>query len=83
MLKLRIILLQIAHDFIDTFDAVLALLNEVTNGLPALETYIKIFGCSNIRLLESPLITMYVEIIMFEIQAVKLFDRSTFRKWKA
>jgi hypothetical protein len=71
------------HDFVDTFDAVLALLSEVTNGLPALETYIKIFGCSDIRLLEIPLVTMYVEIIMFGIQAVKLFDRSTIRKCQA
>ncbi len=81
--KLKITMLQIAHDIIDTFEAVLTLLSEISEGLRALETYIDTFGGSEIRLLERPLITVYFELITLGIKAVKLFDRSAFRKLKA
>jgi hypothetical protein len=79
-LKLPLIKVQVARDIIETFEAVLAMLDEISNGLPTLETYIDIFGFSEIRLLEAPLIKIYAELISFGIQAVKLFDRSMFRE---
>jgi hypothetical protein len=71
---------QIERDIANTFAAVVALLDGVLRGLPALDIYIQIFGASHIRLLEKPLVDLYATLITFGIEAAKLFDRPVGRK---
>jgi hypothetical protein len=59
---------------------VVALLDSVLRGLPALDIYVQIFGASRIRLLEKPLVDLYATLITFGIEAAKLFDRPVRRK---
>ena len=57
------------------------MLEQVAMRLPVLETYIGLFGSSENQLLKAPLIDIYTTLILFGIQALKLFDRSKIRKF--
>jgi hypothetical protein len=72
--------MQIARDVIDTFDIIITLLENMLKRLPMVETYIDIFGASNIQLLRVPLVNLYSKLIEFGIQVVKLFDGWTVRE---
>lgn len=64
------------------FDEVLNfLLHEVLTALPTLELYFEMFGMSSIGILKVPLTKVYVEFIQFALLAIKLYDRSTSRKF--
>ena len=56
------------------------MLEQVAMRLPVLETYIGLFGSSENQLLKAPLIDIYTTLMLFGIQALKLFDRSRIRK---
>ena len=73
--------MQVAGDIVDTLNTVLIFFEDIVKGLPALETYIDIFGSSQLQLLREPLVDIYREFIVFGLQAVRLFDRSPIRKW--
>lgn len=45
-------------------------------GLPALETYVHLYSASELQLLKTPLVNIYVDLISFGLRAVKLVDRS-------
>ncbi|MCJ1305113.1 hypothetical protein MMC08_007927, partial [Hypocenomyce scalaris] len=66
----------VAGDIADTFNTVLIFFEDIVKGLPALETYIDIFGSSQLQLLRESLVDIYREFVVFGLQAVKLFDRS-------
>ena len=72
---------QVAGDIADTFNTVLIFFEDIVKGLPALETYIDIFGSSQLQLLRESLVDIYREFVVFGLQAVKLFDRSPVREW--
>lgn len=71
--------IAIAQDVIGVFEEALAALEGVTNALPAMSTYISIFGGSELQLLRRPLITIYAQFVIFGLQAVKLFNRSSLK----
>ena len=66
--------MQYSRDFVDTVNAVVDELDHILMGIPALEVYVQIFGASNIRLLEEPLVSLYAALMNFGIEAAKLFD---------
>lgn len=55
---------------------VIEVLDVIRNSLPALEVYIDIFSGSKILLLEEPLVNIYTQLMLFGVEAVKLFNRS-------
>ncbi|KZP08930.1 hypothetical protein FIBSPDRAFT_250985 [Athelia psychrophila] len=69
-------MMNIARDVSDALGTVVEVLDEIRNSLPALEVYIKLFGFSDIQLLKGPLVDIYTQLMLFGVQAVKLFDRS-------
>ena len=73
--------LQIARDVADTLTAVVDILDGVLRGLPALDVYVQIFGASRIRLLEKPLVGLYAELILFGMEAAKLFGKPIRREF--
>jgi hypothetical protein len=71
---------QIARDITDTFDTVCDVLDDIRKSLPVWEVYVEIFRSSNIQLLKEPLVDMYVQLILFGLRAIKLFNRSMLGK---
>ncbi|KAF7972002.1 hypothetical protein HWV62_19285 [Athelia sp. TMB] len=69
-------LMIMARDVSDAFSAVLDLLEDARNSLPTLDVYIRLFGSSNIQLLRGPLVELYSHLMIFGIEAMKLFNRS-------
>jgi hypothetical protein len=65
---------------VDTFTAVIDVLDDVLMGLPALDVYVQMFGASHVRLLEKPLVNLYVELMNFGVQAAKLFEQPVHRE---
>ncbi|KAF7966513.1 hypothetical protein HWV62_38096, partial [Athelia sp. TMB] len=69
-------LMIMARDVSDAFSTVLDVLEDARNSLPTLDVYIRLFGSSNIQLLRRPLVEMYSHLMVFGIEAMKLFNRS-------
>lgn len=48
---------------------------DITDNLPVLETYVTIFGSTELEFLRKPLTLLYADLMAFGIKAVKLLDR--------
>lgn len=56
------------------------MLEDIVKALPTLQTYINMFGSSQLQLLREPLVDIYAGFIGLGLQAIKLCNRSTLRK---
>ncbi|KZP17459.1 hypothetical protein FIBSPDRAFT_26294 [Athelia psychrophila] len=70
------LMMMIARDVSDAFGTVVEVLDIIRNSLPVLDVYIDLFSGSDIQLLKGPLVEIYTQLMLFGLQAVKLFNRS-------
>ncbi|KZP05320.1 hypothetical protein FIBSPDRAFT_1054157 [Athelia psychrophila] len=73
------LMMMIARDVSDAFGTVVEVLDIIRNSLPVLDVYIDLFSGSGIQLLKGPLVEIYTQLMLFGLQAVKLFNRSMLR----
>ncbi|KZP24417.1 hypothetical protein FIBSPDRAFT_1042200 [Athelia psychrophila] len=69
------LMMMIARDVSDAFGTVVEVLDIIRNSLPVLDVYIDLFSGSDIQLLKGPLVEIYTQLMLFGLQAIKLFNR--------
>ncbi|KZP26380.1 hypothetical protein FIBSPDRAFT_949556 [Athelia psychrophila] len=72
-------MMAIARDVSDALATVVEVLEGIRNSLPVLDVYIELFSSSDIQLLKGPLVEIYTQLMLFGVQAVKLFNHSMLR----
>ncbi len=60
------------NDVFETGDTALKLLEDLVNALPEFGAYASIFKDSEIQMIKGSLVTLYQEIILFAVEAIKL-----------
>ncbi|KZP33502.1 hypothetical protein FIBSPDRAFT_1036051 [Athelia psychrophila] len=73
------LMMMVAQDVSDAVDTVFEVLDVIRNNLPVLDVYIELFSASGIQLLKGPLVEIYKQLLLFGVQAAKLFNHSVLR----
>jgi hypothetical protein len=75
----RSLTFQVFLDVLNTVEMTSTLLEELARALPSFSAYANIFKDSEIQLIRDPLVTLYREIILFGLEAVKILNRGFVR----